>query len=115
MLDTARILKNLNRIKWYLWHGNVYQALKRIESLRMGFGGLGRRQRNVRNCCDAVREFVHYIEANQRRSPNYGDRYRHGETISTSFVESAVNQVVSRRMVKRQQMVRRDKPAWSRG
>jgi hypothetical protein len=31
-------------------------------------------------------------------------RYRHGEKISTGFVESAVNQVVSKRMVKKQQM-----------
>ncbi len=36
--------------------------------------------------------------------PNYGDRYRHGETISTAFVESTVNQVISRRFVKKQQM-----------
>jgi hypothetical protein len=36
--------------------------------------------------------------------PNYGDRYRHGETISTAFGESTVNQVVSKRMVKKQQM-----------
>ena len=36
--------------------------------------------------------------------PNYGERYRHGERISTGFVESTVNQVVSRRMVKKQQM-----------
>ncbi|SIT48129.1 hypothetical protein BN2476_630009 [Paraburkholderia piptadeniae] len=35
---------------------------------------------------------------------NYGDRYRHGEPITSSFVESAVNQVVSKRFVKRQQM-----------
>jgi hypothetical protein len=35
---------------------------------------------------------------------NYGDRYRHGEKISTAFAESAVNQVVSKRMVKKQQM-----------
>jgi hypothetical protein len=35
---------------------------------------------------------------------NYGDRYRNGETISSAFVESTVNQVVSRRMVKKQQM-----------
>jgi hypothetical protein len=34
----------------------------------------------------------------------YGDRYRHGETISTAFVESTVNHVVSKRMVKKQQM-----------
>jgi hypothetical protein len=44
------------------------------------------------------------IEANQDFIPNYGDRYRHGEKISTAFAESAVNQVVSKRMVKKQQM-----------
>ena len=45
-----------------------------------------------------------YIEANQNFIPNYGDRYRHGKKISTAFPESAVNQVVSKRMVKKQQM-----------
>ena len=33
-----------------------------------------------------------------------GDRYRHGEAISAAFVESAVNQVISKRYVKKQQM-----------
>ena len=35
---------------------------------------------------------------------NYGERYRQGETISTAYVESTINQVVSRRFVKKQQM-----------
>jgi hypothetical protein len=35
---------------------------------------------------------------------NYGERYRHSERISTGFVESTVNQVVSKQMVKKQQM-----------
>jgi hypothetical protein len=52
----------------------------------------------------AVQEFRGYIEANQNFIPNYGDCYRHGEKISTAFAESAVNQVVSKRMVKKQQM-----------
>jgi hypothetical protein len=52
----------------------------------------------------AVKEFGNYITANQSFIPNYGDRYRHGETISTAFVESTVNYVVSKRMVKKQQM-----------
>jgi len=33
-----------------------------------------------------------------------GLRYRQGETITTSFVELTINQVVSRRFVKKQQM-----------
>ena len=36
--------------------------------------------------------------------PNGSDRYRHGETISTAFAEPTVNQVVSRRFVKKQHM-----------
>ena len=44
------------------------------------------------------------MERNQHFIPNYGERYRHGEKIASGFVESAVNQVISKRMVKRQQM-----------
>ena len=36
--------------------------------------------------------------------PNFGERRRNGEMISTAFVESTVNQVISKRMVKKQQM-----------
>lgn len=36
--------------------------------------------------------------------PNYGDRWRNGERIASGFVESTINQVVSKRMVKSQQM-----------
>ena len=36
--------------------------------------------------------------------PNFGERRRQGDTISTAFVESTINQVVSRRFVKKQQM-----------
>jgi len=49
-------------------------------------------------------EFQTYIRNNQESIPNYGERYRQGETISTAFVESTINQVVSRRFVKKQQM-----------
>ncbi len=51
-----------------------------------------------------LREFDGYIRNNQNYIPNYGERYRNGERIATSFVESTVNQVVSKRMAKNQQM-----------
>ena len=54
--------------------------------------------------CKAVREFGGYIDANAGSIPNYGERHRAGEAISTAFVESTVNQVISKRMVKKQQM-----------
>jgi hypothetical protein len=51
-----------------------------------------------------VREFDSYLRANAERIPNYGERRRAGEAISTAFVESTVNQVISKHMVKKQQM-----------
>jgi hypothetical protein len=51
-----------------------------------------------------VREFHHYLESKRACIPNYGDRYRHGERIATSFAESTVNQVISKRIVKKQHM-----------
>ena len=51
-----------------------------------------------------IGEFETYIRNNEEFIPNLGERYRNGETISTAFVESTVNQVISKRMVKKQQM-----------
>ncbi len=56
-------------------------------------------------------EFAGYIRANTAWIPNYGERRRCGEAISSAFVESTVNQVVSKRMVKKQQM--RWSPTWA--
>lgn len=47
---------------------------------------------------------VTYIQNNQNMIPNYGEKYRYDETITTAFVESTVNEVVAKRMVKKQQM-----------
>ena len=51
-----------------------------------------------------MRELETYIVNNAPYIVNYGERYRNGERISTSFTESAINQVISKRMVKQQQM-----------
>jgi hypothetical protein len=47
---------------------------------------------------DGLPEFEAYIRNNQEFIPNFGERRRQGETISTAFVESTINQVVSRQM-----------------
>jgi len=52
----------------------------------------------------AVQGFRTYIENNGNVIPNYGKRYRCGEVIATGFVESTVNQVVSKRFCKKQHM-----------
>ena len=103
-LGRVDIGKELERVKWFLWHGNVVRALDTIEDIEGELDFLPQNGESRRKLLKAVREFRGYIDANQHFIPNYGDRYRHGEKISTGFAESAVNQVVSKRMVKKQQM-----------
>ena len=52
----------------------------------------------------ALDEFDTYIVVNQPLIPNYGERWRNKKAIATGFVESAVNQIVSKRFSKKQQM-----------
>ena len=44
------------------------------------------------------------IVNNRHLIPNYEQRYHQGEAIATGFVESTVNEVVSKRFCKKQQM-----------
>ena len=99
------ILPNLKRLKWNLWHGNHAKAERRLNCL-----GFDLEQINfsiyplVAKLLQAVDQCRTYILNNQRYMVNYGMRYHSGERISTGFAESAVNQVVSKRFVKKQQM-----------
>ena len=99
-------LKLLESVKWYLWHGNAFQALQKLEYLEMDLEGASysSKNENIRKLLKGVQELHTYVERNQNFLPNYGERYRNGERIASGFVESAVNQVVSKRMIKHQQM-----------
>lgn len=100
------VLTMLERIKWYLWHGNLLQALQQVSFVEMDLEGaaLESQDETTRKLLKAVEAFDTYLQRNRSFIPNYGERYRNGERISTGFVESAVNQVVSKRMAKKQQM-----------
>jgi hypothetical protein len=97
--------KQLKSIKWNLWHGNVSNALNKIDSFSESFYDeeLDRGSKRYKLWKHAD-EFHTYIRSNQHFITNYAERHRYGEIISTSFVESTVNEVISRRMVKKQQM-----------
>lgn len=103
-VDRAEAEKGLERIKWYLWHGNVVRALDRIEGLAFLLDGEAHQPGSWKKLAKAVEEFHTYIHANAGFIPNYGERWRNGDFIASGFVESTVNEVVSKRMVKKQQM-----------
>jgi len=98
---STNIAQELQRVKWFLWHGNVFRARQTVDDLTTDITDVGVESGKL---AKAVREFGGYLAANAPAIPNYGERRLAGEIISTSFVESAVNQVISKRMVKKQQM-----------
>ena len=100
----AEVTDLLAATKWYLWHGNVYEALAAVREVEMLVYEAEGTYPKFKALERAVQEFRTYVENNGGHVPNYGERHRNGEPISTGFVESAVNQVVSKRFAKRQQM-----------
>jgi hypothetical protein len=101
---SATVSKQVESIKHLLWHGNVEEALERLANLLMDLELIRNHSAPAERVAAGLAEFETYIRNNQESIPNYGERYRQGETISTAFVESTINQVVSRRFVKKQQM-----------
>jgi hypothetical protein len=102
------LIKKLERIKWYLWYGNIFKASQLIENLADDleveiFNGKDRAE--IKKLFKLVREFETYISNNSGYIPNYGERWHNGEAIATGFVESTVNQVITKRFVKKQQML----------
>ncbi|NBT86354.1 MAG: hypothetical protein EBT45_07690 [Alphaproteobacteria bacterium] len=92
-------------LKWFLWHGNTSKALDILESFDLDLGIFSEDKKHKKYALwKAVDEFYEYIQANASFIPNYGERYRHGEAVSSAPAESAVNEVISRRMAKKQQM-----------
>ena len=100
----TEVREDLPRLKWFLWHGNVFRALTIVEDLLAGLDTAEVLPPAQAKMLKAVREFDSYLRANAGRIPNYGERHRAGEAISTAFTESVVNQVIAKRMVKKQQM-----------
>ena len=102
--EGERVVKGLESTKWYLWHGNVNEALEHIEECCLDCGYSELQYSHRKKFAKQLNEFYTYIQNNVAMIPNYGEKYRYGETISTAFVESTINEVVAKRMVKKQQM-----------
>jgi hypothetical protein len=96
--------KRIDSVKHLIWHGNVAEALDRLHDLLQDLDLIRVHSAAAEKLACGMTEFEIYIRNNQKFVPNFGERYRQGETITTAFVESTINQVVSRRFVKKQQM-----------
>ncbi|MGH7044542.1 MAG: ISKra4 family transposase [Acetobacteraceae bacterium] len=101
---SGNLVAALERMKWFLWHGNTYRARQEADSLVDDVYGLALEYPHLGKFRRAAQEFATYIANNVRSLINYGERFRSGERISSCLAESTVNAVISKRFAKRQQM-----------
>ena len=100
-----RAERDLERAKWRLWHGRWTGCRDKLAALLRWTrrkdvyeaAGIDRLQRHVTN-------LLSYLDRNQGALVPYAARRRRGQPISTAFVESAVNEILAKRMNKAQQM-----------
>jgi hypothetical protein len=98
-------VRGLERAKWRLWHGRWPGCQRKLAALCRwarrtsvcGVAGIGRLEHHFG-------ELLAYLERNQGALVHYAARRRNGEPISTAFVESSVNEIIAKRMNKKQQM-----------
>jgi hypothetical protein len=101
----ARARRICWRIRRSMWHGRWPECRRKLAALRRrttreharDATGIGRFRRRVV-------ELLGYLERNRAALVHYAARRRRGEPISTAFVESAVDEIVAKRMAKKQQM-----------
>jgi hypothetical protein len=94
------IREQIERLKWSLWHGQVDKALGKIDDLERAIAPFSETYARYAGLVKALSEGHTYIANNRHLILNYGERYRNGEPIATGFVESTVNEVVSKRFCK---------------
>ena len=97
------LVEQLGRVKWFAWHGNLYRARNVLDDIAYMLDDTESSTTNAK-LLRHVGEFDRYLELNAASIPNYGERHRAGEPISSAPAEAAVNDVIARRMVKKQQM-----------
>ena len=101
----AEAVRGLERAKWRLWHGRWQGCQRKLAALRRwaqrtnicGTAGIERLKHHAS-------ELAGYLERNEGALVHYAARHRRGEVISTAFVESSVNEIIAKRMNKKQQM-----------
>jgi hypothetical protein len=102
-LSSTQPLEEIKHIKWKFWNGQQEAALDRIRLLAIWIG-LKADTATKEKLSKRLFDLGHYIEDNAASLVNYMQRHQDGLPISSAPAESAVNQIISHRFVKKQQM-----------
>jgi len=98
-------LAEIDRAKWRFWNGHAELGIEALVHLeRWAHASHVEHIPSLKKLGHMLLDTIRYLKLNSDSMPDYGKRYRAGRRISTGFVESAVNEIIARRMVKKQQM-----------
>jgi hypothetical protein len=100
----AELQEALEHTKWNLWHGKLKRALEWLRQIEWRMWHFTSRYAKFSALARAVHGFQRYLWRNGHLVPNYARRRRVGQAISTAFVESLVNSLLSKRFAKKQSM-----------
>jgi hypothetical protein len=83
LMTKEKILKELERVKWFLWHGNVFRADETLTDLMFEVDGAIEEDREARRpallalkkLARALEEFGTYIDNNASGIVNYRERH----------------------------------------
>lgn len=99
------IYRDIRAVKWRLWHGRVDRAIRDLEQLleRVKDSQV-EGEFSIARLHSLGSQLLTYVRSNRGAIVNYGKRYRTGLRVATTLAESAVNSLVGKRMIKKQQM-----------
>jgi len=100
--SSAAVEQALHSAKWLVWHGKGSKAVARIKALDAALMASDSYEDST--LWSNVRRLYFYLDNNAGTLANYGARQGKGLPIASGIAQSAVNQVVSHRMAKKQQM-----------
>lgn len=96
--------RDIRAVKWRLWHGRVDPAIRDLERIVASLKQSQEGEFSISRLHRLGLQLLTYIRSNRGAIINYGKRYRAGLRVATTLAESAVNSLVGKRMVKKQQM-----------
>ncbi len=88
--------ENLEKVKWFLWHGKAKNALERLAELQSGL--------QDQKLSSALQELYEYINRNQRYTINYQQRKVAKLPFTSTVAESSVNELINTRQKNNKKM-----------
>jgi hypothetical protein len=101
----SHALAEIDYAKWRLWNGHTKRGIVGLIHLgQWAEAPCFEHIPSLKKLAHTLLETIRYLKLNADSMPDYVKWYHAGQRISTGFVESAVNDIIAKRMGKKQQM-----------